>query len=475
VTARLGTAGIAPLALAVLAAALVGSQIPERPMLTAAAVVGPLVVAFAFLRLEVAYGLLVFAALIAPVAVGYDLWLLVLVLVVGVGAAHALAENALVVPAAFVAYFGVYLLALVHGDLAAFDLTETGKYLFFPLLALTTASIATRPDLRFKLVAMIVVAGLAQIPAAVFQSAKVAVTMSANRLWGVDTVTGLVQSRGAGALALVGVAVATLCLALSLERVWRPRLLLGAAVALTFVGVLSGSRGVYVFVPAAFLPMLLGYVVFGRRPAASGRVVALLGLSVVLLPALVVAQGLLYPGANTHLRSAESVKSLLSDTGPSSGTLPNRGAQLRIAVDQSLGRGVDGALLGAGLGTTRFGADATFETPKSDPLVIGIEQRTNGVWVPRLISEAGYIGVAAFLGLLAFLVAVARRGYRRTAPGTLDRALFVALPGFVGLTFVGALYNTALAVQPYATILWIVVGLCLAALRAPRPRGPAAP
>ena len=467
-TSRLGiAAAAAPLGCAILVAALLGSQVPDRPTLAIAAIIGPLAMAVAFLRIEAAYALLIFARADRPrlrrlptVVAGPHA-------VVAVGALRALALGRwLVVPWAFVAYLAVYVLAMLHGNWNAFDIVEAGKYMFFPLLALTTASIAVDPDVRARLVGLLIVAAVVQIPVAAYQSAKVVLTYG-NPLAGVDTVTGLVQSRGAGTLAMVTVALATVCLALSLEGVWRPRLFGATAIALSFVGVMSGSRGVYTFVPAAFFSLLLGYVFFGERAHRSRRLVGFLGLSVVLLPALVLAMGVLYPGANTPFKGAQNLQTYLQDTSSSAGTLPNRGAQLRIAVEQSLRGSLGRTALGAGVGTTRFGADPHFATPKSDPLVIGIEQRTNGVWVPRLITETGYAGVAAFLGLLLYLLAVARRGYKRTTRNTLDRALMVALPGLIGLTFVGAFYNTALAVQPFATALWILVGLCLAVDRAP--------
>jgi hypothetical protein len=162
---------------------------------------------------------------------------------------------------------------------------------------------------------------------------------------------------------------------------------------------------------------------------------------------------------------------------PSSDVLPGRAEQLRIALRLSGEDGPLTTLLGRGLGATRFkdGVDV-FEgsvrkpgTPEDDV------ERTNGLWASRTLTEAGWLGIAAFAGLLAWLLVLSRRLWARAPERSVDRVIALAVPGVAGLTAAGAFYTTILSVQAYATVFWLVAGLALGARAQPANRAVSVP
>ncbi len=120
-------------------------------------------------------------------------------------------------------------------------------------------------------------------------------------------------------------------------------------------------------------------------------------------------------------------------------------------------------MLGNGVGSTRFKEQSILaDTGTTTDPITRDEQHVNGIWFPRVLTETGFLGAIAFAILIVFLCLLAWRNRGEIAARTSDGALVLALPGIAGLTLLGAFFNTVLAIQPYASIFWPLLGLAIA-------------
>jgi hypothetical protein len=248
-------------------------------------------------------------------------------------------------------------------------------------------------------------------------------------------------------------------------RVLNPRWAAPAGLVLVFLGPVTSTRASYVFAPLALAALAALLWIAARQYRDKAVLTLATALAVLVLPVMFVATGALYPGANKPVSSLDSVLQYLgSQDDPESTTvLPGRGKQLTLALELSVAEGPDITLLGRGMGATRFKSESLLSRTgaTTDPITRE-EQRTNGVWVPRAITETGFLGLLAFGGLLAYLVVVAWRNRSLLRSRTWDGVAILALPAIAALTLIGAFFNTILAIQPYATLFWSLLGVAIA-------------
>ncbi len=100
-------------------------------------------------------------------------------------------------------------------------------------------------------------------------------------------------------------------------------------------------------------------------------------------------------------------------------------------------------------------------------------ERTGSTWFGKLLTETGWLGVAAFLALLAWLVLLGRRLCRSTEARE-DCVLGIALIGVAALTGATAVYGTFPSLPGYAVLFWAMVGLAISAACDGRRRAKAA-
>src|SRR5262249_30661244 len=190
------------------------------------------------------------------------------------------------------------------------------------------------------------------------------------------------------------------------------------------------------------------------------------------------AVALVYPGAFTGLLSSQTSQVLAPapQAPPSSSKrsprrhgraapapptasgvqlLPGRLDQLRAAIRISHQAGPGVLLLGRGFGAAHL--DPSITDPNSVPL----PQRTGPTWVGRVLTECGWLGIAAFAGLLVWLVAVGVAAARAGSP------FGPALPFVALVTAAGALETTILDVRAFSLPFWIVAGLASGATGLP--------
>ena len=143
--------------------------------------------------------------------------------------------------------------------------------------------------------------------------------------------------------------------------------------------------------------------------------------------------------------------------------LPGRSAQIDLAFELTTEEDAATAVLGNGVGSTRFKEQSLLDDTgtTTDPITRD-EQQVNGIWFPRVLTETGFLGALAFALLIAYMCILSWRNRAAIAARTGDGALILALPGIAGLTLLGAFFNTVLAIQPYASIFWPLLGLAIA-------------
>jgi hypothetical protein len=438
------------------------------PKLMAAPILAAVVAIIAFSRIEVLYGVLYAVAFLGPAYAGNGIWPPFLGLAVAFIAARELLLGRRPILAGFLfLYCGVYVVAAVHGDWNPASVPALRSLLTPALFAMATASIAREPAVRRRLVVMMAPLILLQLPVAVLQSVQGIGSKGAGQYsrFG-DAVTGTLGGSASGTLALVTVGYGTILFAASLARVWRPRVLMIGAVVLAGAGVVSVARAVFIFVPVAFGAVLVASGFLAHRSVGLRRIVGLTTVVLLLTPAAIFAMSALYPGVTSDINSVQKVSDYLFL--PNNGPNPERAAQLSLAVHEvGASGGVETVLLGKGVGTTWLSSDPHLVTSANDPLVLKSEQFTNSVWSPHLLVEAGVLGFVAFLALLFWALNLASRARNRVADHSWDAAIVLAIPGLVALTFVGSFYQTVLDLPPFATLLWTMLGLCLAIARGP--------
>jgi hypothetical protein len=439
---------------------------------------------------ELVVAAMLVAGVIAPAFIGFKAWVPSLVLVtLAAAAAVATRRRTAVIPWVIVAYIAVYALAGLHG-LGELNKLEAAKYFGPPVLAVAIATLADTQERRGRLLVLMLVVIVPQVLVTAGQAiALIAEHGRELAVSRVDQVTGTLGPDAPGTVTLVCMLGAVLCLAAALAETVSRRWAALVGTGLLLVGVFSSTRAVYLFIPAALLPVVALWWL--RSRARLGRVLAYAAVVAVLVPASALGIELLYPGANVSVRSKSELKTYLNTNTvepkgqPQSArqsdsespapvdrteVLPGRVEQVRIALRLSVDEGPLTMLLGRGLGATSFkdDVDALEGSIRKPGLPANDVERTNGLWVSRTLTEAGWAGIAAFAGLLAWALFAAVRIWRR-APRGPDRVIALALPGVAGLTFAGGFYITVLAVQPYASVFWLFVGLALAAVSDRRP------
>jgi hypothetical protein len=459
----------------------------------------------AVVRAEWGYALLLLTAFVLPATfVGYRAWVPAL----GIAALMAAAAGWLsgrrpLVPAALVGYLLIYTASGLHSDPDTFSLIEAGKYFAPPVFALAIAWAAVSANVRRALVLMAIAALAIQLPVVIGQVIDLVIRYGSSAFAQVDSISGMLGSEQGGALTQVAIAVATVVIAAGCSGVLGRRTAIGGAVALLSLAVLTSTRASYVLVPGVLLVLAASVWLAGRSVGGSRLPAPALAVAAILsMPALILATGALYPGSNTGIDSISGLVTSLDEGdqqlaavkpltpsashtsasgthgthGSHSGTkptkpvpppqlttLPGRGKQLTLALDLSDDKGVVTALLGRGIGSTRFKDDSVLSDrgETTDPITRP-EQNTNGTWLARTITETGYLGLLAFLGLLAYLVVLFWRNRNLLGEPSWDAAVILALPAIAALTLGSAAYNTILAIQPFATIFWALLGIAIA-------------
>lgn len=457
------------------------------------------------LRVEVGFAILLVSAFVLPNWIGYRAWILALAIALVLAAAHGLLERRRpVLPAALLVYVGLYAAAALYSDPETFSLIEAGKYFATPALALAFAWAAHSPKTRRRLVLMIIAAVAVQLPFAMGQVGELIAEFGRDPaiVGGVDGITGLLGPDHPGTLAQCGLLAGLLLLGAAYLGVGRSVWLPVGAVSLVLLAVLTSTRAGYVWTPLALAAVAATLWLVARRHVDTRTLVLATAIALISLPVMYVATGALYPGSNVVVRSVSDVgKALVSPEGnvktkgevrPEADTnkklarkarragdqadsagavngtgsryLPGRARQLELAFDISTSGGFDRALLGRGIGTTRFKSEGVLHPTTGEPAatIDRRTQKTNGVWVPRILTETGFLGVTAFAILIAYLVAVTWRNRNLLRSPSWDGAVILALPGVAALTLVSGFFNTVLAVQPYATLFWPLLGIAVA-------------
>jgi hypothetical protein len=444
------------------------------------------------IRAEVGYALLLISAFVLPVWIEYRAWIPALALATGLAAAQGLlAGRRPVLPAAILAYLGAYLIAGLHSDPDTFSVIEAGKFFAPPIFALAVAWAAIESSTRRIIVILSIAAVAIQIPVVIGEVVDILIRYGRDGgLSWVDSISGMLGPQQGSPLTQVGIMIGILLIAAAYVGKLAPAIWIGGGLVTIGLGLLTSTRASYVFVPAALIVLAVTLWVASRR-GARARLSPWIAtvLSVGILPVLILGTAAVFEGANEGLNSVSALVTGLdrgdqqfeierdlarsssgrAATGRRSGdrerltVLPGRGRQLTLALELSDDEGPATLLLGRGIGSTRFKEQGVLSPTgaTADPLRRP-EQRTNGVWLARTISETGYVGLAAFLWLLGFLVWLWWRNVEIINEPSWDAAVIFSLPAIAALTLVSSAYNTILAIQPYATLFWALLGVAIA-------------
>jgi hypothetical protein len=440
------------------------------------------------IRVEVGYAILLISVFVLPYWTN-ELRVPALIVAVALAAGHALRDRARpVVPLVIVFYLGVYALVGLHTDREILSMVDAGQLIAPPIFALALAWAAGERAVRRSLILMTIAAAALQIPVVIYQSADLIADLGRDAaVVGVDRVTGLLGDHQASTLAEAGLLAAILLLAAGCVGAVRLRWAVSGTVALLLLSSLSSTRVNYVIAPIALA--FIAAALWGSRRGRSGwRGPALVttALALVTAPLLFLGTGALYPGANANLLNEQGFNAVITrgdqqlDDPTRSGAdgagrdgsgrrsrataLPGRKTQLTTAIDLSVADGLVIAAVGRGIGSTEL------ESPL-DPIVRP-EQNTATVWIARTISEAGWLGVAAFLSLLGYLLVLWWRCRGLVASGNFDSALVLGLPAIAALTLLFAFYDPILIVRPYSTMFWALFGVAIAIDASRRSKAP---
>jgi hypothetical protein len=432
------------------------------------------------------YGILLVSTFVVPYWIGFYAWIPALGLAIALAALQGWRSGRPpVIPLAMILYVGAYAIAGLHSDRATFSIIEAGKYFAPPVLALAIAWAAHSPATRRNLMLLGVVAVAIQLPVVVVQAAHTTAQATAIP----DYVRGLLASDQANVLGQVAILTAVLVfVAGSVGRIplgWA----IAGTLALVSFGVLCSSKVDYFLAPVVFgvTAVVLWLATPSHKPFRAPAVAATV-CALAVFPVLYGGMDALYPGENNSLLEAQNLTpvqqeawkrsiqaSRAAQSNHASGSshrnggeqhvtlIPGRFQQLHLALRLSADRGPLAALLGRGIGDTRYKTQSLLGASSemtSDPITRQA-QKTNGVWVARLLSETGYLGLLAFVGLELYLMLLWWRN-RDVDPRSWDSVVIYALPGIAAMTLMSALYNTALAIQPYATLFWPLLGIAIA-------------
>jgi hypothetical protein len=421
-----------------------------------------ILVVAALKRVEIMFAALFLSAFIAPAFIGTRGASLLIVGATTFLLLRALAAGQPIVGAWFlVPYALVYLIAAAHGDGNASVINSLAKYLAYPAFAVAAASVLQTSALRQRVLTIMLLVMAAQAPFVISQAlGGISLYGASNGGKFGDFVTGTLGSFGSGRIAQVGVLGATVLFALAIERIWKPKLLAAGAVLFLAFGVFSIARAVFFFTPVAFGAVVIASAVYARRSIRARRLIAVSFIFLLATPALALAMSTLYPGVNEEISSAAKIQDYLFNR--TSGNAKERGGQITTAVSIATNDSFGRLLLGAGPGTTWVGSDPHLPLPEDNPFTLTNEQGTAGVWYGKVLVEAGVLGLLAFFGLLAATIDISRRTRHRTAPGSFDGALLVAMTGVAALALIASTYSSTLDEPSFAVPFWTMLGMTLA-------------
>ncbi|MDX6477323.1 MAG: hypothetical protein QOH95_2834 [Gaiellaceae bacterium] len=433
---------------------------------------------------EALIALMIVLALWPPPVLNGKAWTAPGLLLVLLAAWHAIRERRLPpLPVALVAYVAVYAVAAIHGG--ALGETDVARFFVRPLLGVAVAALLVLPAQRFRMLVLVVAAALAEVPVTLVQTIQNVVHYGRDATLGADNVTGTLGASQAGVLTLVAVLATCLVVSAWLAGTLRGRYATVLAVLLSAIGVFSSTRALFVFLLVAAVGLVVGVLLAARGHAPGRRLAVVLAGAVLATPLSYLATRAIYPDAYKGVLSSQRVDVLggaaaqgvptptpprvsrvpsvkqtppptVAPVPPPSGVqlLPGRFAQLRLARSLSLHDGPVTALIGRGLGASTL--DPSYTLAQQVPL----PQRTGSTWVSLVLTESGWLGLAAFAGLLAWLILLAIR-LRRAATDLAGAVLAIGLPSIAALTAVGAVFTTILDVRAYATVFWVVVGVAV--------------
>jgi hypothetical protein len=474
---------------------------------------------------ELGYALLLLSAFVLPNWFGYPGWVPALALATVLAVAHGLRSgHPPIIPLGMGLYLAAYTVSGLHSNPATFSIVEAGKYFAPPVFCLAIAWAAQNYLTRRNIVLLGLWAVALQVPIALYQATDLVVSLGGNAFQRADSVAGLLSPQQVNALGLVGLFAAVLVFAAGALGRLRLRWAVPATIALVFLSILSSTRGSYGFAPAAFLAIAVALFLAAAAGMVTWRpAITAIASAIAVVPVLYFGIQTLYTGANLGLGKSQalsareqykwqgtrkgdvpttqttegatggqagtqqedqSTSANAASAGTSSGAsgeasskttnantskneahtqLPGRLQQLKVALRLSVRNGPLVSLLGRGIGDTRFkGNSVTSSTPFSTEPLTRADQRTNGVWVPRILSETGFLGVLAFCGLQLYLLVLWWRNRQAEIMRRWDAAVVYALPGVAAITFLGGFYTTILVSQPYATLIWGFLGVAIA-------------
>jgi hypothetical protein len=422
---------------------------------------------------EVLVALLLASVLLVAFEAGNKAWPPALALLVVFAAVQIARRRRLPpIPLPLVAYVVVCALAAAHGGIDA--KVEVWRYFAGPLTALAVATVVVTALQRLRVLVVFVALALLQIPVVIGQTIDKVVAYGRHATLA-DFVYGTLGANHAGILTLVTVAAAALVLAGWLSGALSTWTAIVLDAGLLSVAAFSATRAAPGFVVVTCLAMLAALAVHGLGPpmrrligVALASVVgsaAVLGLMLAIYPNAFVGgfsaqeQTVLGHSQNSPQEVPRRSEDVAHRNAP---LLPGRLSQMRLAARLSVESGAAIAVFGRGLGSSEIRGVAYTESSQ-----IPRPRRTATTWVGKALTETGWLGLIAFAGLLCWLIVLGWTLWGRRAAPVADRALGAALPGIAALTAAGAAYATILSVRGYSTVLWVLVGVAIAAVYRP--------
>ena len=423
-----------------------------------------------------AAALLVSAFYLEPIA-GNAPWSAALVVTCLAGAALLIVKRERIrwIPLVLVAFVAIYALSgLIAGHGSGSDVA---RYLVRPAALVALSLFLTTPESRRR---VIVLLGLATLPQVAFQAVQTIdahVDYGSNASIAADSVTGTFGDYGGGPAGLVAGALLCVVAGLLLARLISLRAALLLSVPLFLVEILTATRAAVVFLPLALLTLFAAAVLVSRGRTQRPLLVSVLAVAVLSAPLIYAGTIAVYPRSFVGAFSNQSSGFLGSGAPPppavptgQPGTpapaytgprgvqvLPGRFSQMKNAAKISDDDGGKVLLLGRGYGVAEIDNSATVFT------YLPPERRVGVTWIGKVLTETGWLGLLAFVGLCAWLAWIGLRLARR-ATGW-DRALGYALPGIAAVTLVGATYTTVLDVRPYSAAFIVLAAAGVAAAR----------
>jgi hypothetical protein len=431
--------------------------------------------------------LLVSAFYLAPVADGLP-WAMSLVATCVAGAALVAWRPRTIrrLPLPIVAYTGVFALSGIVAGLGGGS--DLARYLLRPAAIGALSLFLLSVESRRRAVLLLLALALPQVLVTAWQALDARLDYGSAAAVAADRVTGTFGDYGGGPGTLVALTGACLVVGLSLAGRLAGRWAAGLGVALLTVPIFTATRAAVVFIPVTAVALVAGAALILRRQVPARTISVVLAGAALAVPATYLGTEAIYPNAfvgvfnnqNSLFLGAGSpvdpadVRSGQGDRVTPGGSpaqpdpellrgvavLPGRLTQMKTAARISTEESPRVLLFGRGFGTAAVPEDAT-------PATVVPEARQTGVtWIGKILTETGWLGLAAFLALLGWLAWLGIRIARAHATGV-DRALGFALPGMAALTLAGAGYTTVLDVRPYSAAFIVLAAAGCAAARGP--------